>query len=91
MKRLIQKLKDWHLGWNEPSPWEKEALGLMEVLAQESLHVQRSHPNDKDCWCTACCGYRATEWINDYWARRLKRSSVKATMQAGTLIVSDKP
>lgn len=91
MKRLIQKLKDWSLGWSEPAPWEKEALGLMEVLAQEGRGVRQSHPQDKDCWCTACCGCRATEWINGYWRRRLKRSSVKATMEDGTLVISNKP
>lgn len=87
---IKKRILDWWHGWNEPYKWEREALGLIEILSHEGRRRDRNHPFDKDCWCAVCCKDKADVWINAYWERRLRKSAVKAKMNNGTLVVSDK-
>jgi hypothetical protein len=88
MNRIKKIILDWYHGWSEPKPWERDALHLMEVLAHDGRRKTRNHEFDEDCWCAVCSCDKATKWINDYWARRLKRSSTEAKMIDGTLEVT---
>ena len=89
--KIITQIKDWWHGWNEPESWERDALALIEVMAQDATRHQRGHPSDKDCWCQCCCGDKAVEWINAYWERRLKKTRLSATMSSSNrLIVMDR-
>lgn len=85
---IIKRIKDWWNGWSESKKWEDDALHLIEVIRHDGAYVNRNHPYNDDCWCTGCCSDKATQWINEYWERRLHKSRVKATMRDGTLVCS---
>jgi hypothetical protein len=87
---IKKRIFDWWHGWSEPKQWERDALGLIEVLSHEGRTLHRSHPSDPDCWCSVCCMDKADLWINEYWDRRLNKSKVKAEKKNGALVVSDK-
>lgn len=61
---------------------------MIEVLAHDGRRLGRGHAFDADCWCAKCVGDKATAWMNEYWKRRLKGSSITAAMQDGTLVVT---